>query len=406
MRTPYITLPAVAIAVMVALLVVARPAPTSADPALDAEEQAFITLINDYRAQNGRGPLAINPELQDAADWLSDDMGVIGYFSHTDSLGRSPSDRMDDFGYSYSTSKGENIAAGYTSAQLVFDGWRNSPAHDANMLSANYVVMGIARVYTPGSPYGWYWTNDFGGYDPPGPPQSTPSPTPPPSQTPAPTPTPSPVPTTMPSPTPSATPPPAPTATPTPTPPSTATPSPAPPPNDDDGDGFSNDLEAHVGTDPDAACGAVDTSAPTHPSLAWPGDLSTIAGAGRIEITDITSFLTPMRRLGTSPGDPNFDQRWDLYPGTGPFRNVINLLDLTTLIVLRPPMLDNQPAFNGPSICSEPPSDLIAASPPDSSRRHPRSRGPSGPLNRRFPYNAAHARTHPPQTPNGGPPPS
>ena len=218
MRTPYITLVAMALAVIVALLAAARPAPTSADPALDAEEQAFITLINDYRDQNGLGPLAINPELQDAADWLSNDMGVIGYFSHTDSLGRSPWDRMDDFGYSYSTSKGENIAAGYTSAQSVFDAWRNSPGHDANMLSSNYVVMGIARVYTSGSPYGWYWTNAFGGYDPPGPPQSTPSPTPPPPQTPAPTPTPSPAPTATPTPPPSPTFTPAQTVTPTATP--------------------------------------------------------------------------------------------------------------------------------------------------------------------------------------------
>jgi uncharacterized protein YkwD len=39
----------------------ARPAAqTSADPNLDTEEQAFVTLINNYRQANGLGPLAID----------------------------------------------------------------------------------------------------------------------------------------------------------------------------------------------------------------------------------------------------------------------------------------------------------------------------------------------------------
>jgi uncharacterized protein YkwD len=230
MRTSYISLPAtVALALLLAMVAVARPSPASADPALDSEEQAFITLINDYRAQNGRGPLTTTTSLQNAADWMSEDMGVNAYFSHTDSLGRSPWARMSDFGYSYNTSKGENIAAGYTSAQSVFDGWRNSTGHNANMLNSNYVVMGIARVYIAGSPYGWYWTNDFGGYDPPGPPQSTPTPTPSPtpSNTPPPTATPAPTPTASPSPAPTATRTPTPAPSPTHTPsPSTSTPAP------------------------------------------------------------------------------------------------------------------------------------------------------------------------------------
>ncbi|MFQ5516550.1 MAG: hypothetical protein ACE5E8_03165 [Acidimicrobiia bacterium] len=71
----------------------------------------------------------------------------------------------------------------------------------------------------------------------------------------------------------------------------------------------------------------------------------------RVEITDLTSFITPVRRLGTSPNDPGYDQRWDLHPGSGGFSSTINILDLTTLIVLRPPMFSGQPAFGGPT-CS------------------------------------------------------
>ncbi len=221
-----------AICTLIALAMSARA--TSADPQLDSEEQAFVTLINNYRAQNALGPLSIDWEMQASSDWMSNDMGVNAYFSHTDSLGRDPWTRMCDFGYCYNTWKGENIAAGYNTAQSVFTAWQNSPGHNANMLGANYTAMGISRVYTAGSPYGWYWTNDFGGVNsnatpppsatPTTSPTLTPSPTASPTHSPSPTPTRSPTPTPTPSPTPKPTPSPTPTPTPTrsPTPTSTA----------------------------------------------------------------------------------------------------------------------------------------------------------------------------------------
>jgi hypothetical protein len=57
---------------------------------------------------------------------------------------------------------GENIAVGCESAERCFELWRNSPAHNAAMLDGNYLVIGIARLYVPGSVHGWYWTTDFG----------------------------------------------------------------------------------------------------------------------------------------------------------------------------------------------------------------------------------------------------
>jgi uncharacterized protein YkwD len=61
---------------------------------------------------------------------------------------------MAAFGYNYNTWKGENLAAGVDSAQGAFDLWKNSPGHNANMLNANFKVVGIARP-TPGTLY-WY----------------------------------------------------------------------------------------------------------------------------------------------------------------------------------------------------------------------------------------------------------
>ncbi len=175
---------AAVIAVMVQITVSSGTSMASVQ--LDPEEQALMVLLNDYRAQNGLDPLSIDSSIQAAAEWMSTDMGENNYFSHTDLLGRQPWDRMCDFGYCYDTWKGENLGAGAASAQAVFDVWKNSPGHVPNMLSEDYLVMGIARVYTPGSAHGHYWTNVFGGYlaessPPPAPintPGATPSPAP------------------------------------------------------------------------------------------------------------------------------------------------------------------------------------------------------------------------------------
>lgn len=343
------------LAIALLLVLAAVPSPrTDAAVSLDADEQAFVQLINDYRQQNGRQPLTVIQTLQNAAEWMSQDMGEEAYFDHTDSLGRSPWTRMADFGYGYSTSKGENIAAGYTTAQSVFNGWKNSPGHNANMLNTNFRVMGIGRVYVSGSPYGYYWTNDFGGYVPPGPPESTPTPTsPPPTSTPAPSSTATPVPTAVPPPSATATP--TPPATPTPTPVATPIPPPSPTPGsvtDLDGDGFANGVETLLGTNPTDRCGEPDMSKPTQPSRSWPADLSTTNGIGWIDIADLQSFITPVRHLNTSPGDAGFDARWDIVPGSGIFQKQINIVDLMALVQLRPMMFSGEGAFNGQT-CSD-----------------------------------------------------
>jgi uncharacterized protein YkwD len=136
----------------------------AADATLDSEEQAFLALINDYRAQNGLPTLTPSYTLSLAAAWKSADLGSNAYFAHDD-LNRTWVQRVRDCGYSYNTYIGENIAAGASSARQVFNMWKNSPGHNANMLGASYRTIGIGRQYVAGSPYGWYWTTDFGGYD-------------------------------------------------------------------------------------------------------------------------------------------------------------------------------------------------------------------------------------------------
>jgi uncharacterized protein YkwD len=71
--------------------------------ALDGEEASFLTLINNYRAQNGLAPLTLSDQLNVVARWMANDMAANNYFSHTDSLGRDPFVRMDQLGYNYNT---------------------------------------------------------------------------------------------------------------------------------------------------------------------------------------------------------------------------------------------------------------------------------------------------------------
>lgn len=136
-----------------------------AQPGLDSEESAFLTLINLYRDRQGVGQLATAPTLVVAAKWMSADLATRvkapGDFSHLDSLGRDPFVRMCVFGYCLNTWKGENIAAGSATAAATFIQWRDSPGHNENMVRAEFKTIGIGRAQ--GGYYGWYWTTDFGG---------------------------------------------------------------------------------------------------------------------------------------------------------------------------------------------------------------------------------------------------
>jgi uncharacterized protein YkwD len=128
----------------------------------DSEESAFLQLINDYRAQNGLPALAFSQTLSVAADTLSIDMATKDFFSHTGSDGSSFSSRIAAAGYPDPGNSAENIFAGDSTAAGAFGWWKNSPGHNANMLSPTAKAIGISRVNNPNSTFQWYWTTDFG----------------------------------------------------------------------------------------------------------------------------------------------------------------------------------------------------------------------------------------------------
>jgi uncharacterized protein YkwD len=157
--------PSVLLAVTTGAVAIAPAATDAANAAnwLNAQEAAFLNRINTYRASKGRGKLVATRSLNAASYKHSLDMGRNEFFSHTGSNGSSPWQRMAAEGYTFNTAKAENIAAGYGTAQAVFNGWKNSSGHNKNMLNPNYKAIGIGRATVSGSPYTTYWTTDFGG---------------------------------------------------------------------------------------------------------------------------------------------------------------------------------------------------------------------------------------------------
>lgn len=123
----------------------------------DAQESQVFTLLNQVRAQNGRGALKCDPQASKVARGHSQDMCNRGYFSHTSLDGKAPWDRLKAGGVQFN-SAGENIAMGYSNPQAVHNGWMNSPGHRQNMLGSSWGRVGIGLVRCGGTPY---WTEVF-----------------------------------------------------------------------------------------------------------------------------------------------------------------------------------------------------------------------------------------------------
>ena len=137
-------------------------------------ETDFMTMLNAERASLGKSPLALNPSLTTAAYLHSKDMGDNNYFAHTSLDGRTFDQRIRNAGYTGYYSLGENIAYAYGSADAarVYDMWKNSAGHYANMMGDfNEAGLGVysVRGYT-------YYTLDLGKRSNPLPPPPSPPP--------------------------------------------------------------------------------------------------------------------------------------------------------------------------------------------------------------------------------------
>ena len=110
-----------------------------ADPAgaAPADEQIFVTRLNDLRASKGLPRLAVDARLTDVARLWSSRMASLGVLAHNPSLAsQAPGDWLK---------LGENVGYGSNVAS-IHDALVASPLHYANLIDPNFNAVGIGVV--------------------------------------------------------------------------------------------------------------------------------------------------------------------------------------------------------------------------------------------------------------------
>jgi uncharacterized protein YkwD len=145
--------------------------PGGQPPAWAALEQEVLVRVNARRARGAvcgsqsfgpALPLAAHGALQASARGHSRDMAAHDYFDHTSPDGRTMTVRIRAAGYQGRTI-GENIAAGSATAEGAVAQWVESPGHCANLMNREFRHLGVGYAYRPGTRFGHYWTQNFGG---------------------------------------------------------------------------------------------------------------------------------------------------------------------------------------------------------------------------------------------------
>ncbi|HLY07744.1 MAG TPA: CAP domain-containing protein [Planctomycetota bacterium] len=134
------------------------------DPGVTVFETELLRLVNDYRLKMGLSPLIPAPVLGDAARAHCRHMIDHRFFAHLSPEGLTPAERLTLANVDWN-SVGENIAAGYSTPQAVFDAWLASPEHRANMEAEGFTYAGAGYAEdadpTPEFPQVHYWSMAF-----------------------------------------------------------------------------------------------------------------------------------------------------------------------------------------------------------------------------------------------------
>ena len=129
-------------------------------PAINADEQQFVNLVNSARQSLGLQPLTINSKLSLAADshsyWQDSYYARTG-LSHTGCNNSTPWQRIADAAYSASA-LGEVTLVNSAGAngQTAFNMFKGSPPHWELLTSPNFTQIGVGES-------SWHWTGDLGG---------------------------------------------------------------------------------------------------------------------------------------------------------------------------------------------------------------------------------------------------
>lgn len=135
--------PAIAIrtALILAALLVVPPAQAQTATPITAE--SVLAEMNAWRSKSGLPPLRIDFRLRHAAEDRLAEMVELGYWGHVGPDGRPPFRWISRRGYRYARA-GENLAAGFETAEVMVASWMESPGHRKNVLGSDYVDVGVA----------------------------------------------------------------------------------------------------------------------------------------------------------------------------------------------------------------------------------------------------------------------
>ena len=120
----------------------------------------MLCMVNNLRQTEGLPALGYNSDLESVARSHSNDMASMDTLSHTGSDGTSPAQRIGSCGYDGNASA-ENVAYGSSDLNQIFNMWKASPGHLANMMDPTMTHFGFG--YSTGSDGNVYYTQDFGG---------------------------------------------------------------------------------------------------------------------------------------------------------------------------------------------------------------------------------------------------
>jgi uncharacterized protein YkwD len=122
----------------------------------DSNRASVLDLANRARSAAGCGPLSYNALLERSAQGHAEDMQRYNYMSHVSHDGRTFDQRIRAAGFEGGRI-GENVGAGFATADSVVDAWMHSPAHRENILDCRFNFLGVG--YALG---GGYWVQNFG----------------------------------------------------------------------------------------------------------------------------------------------------------------------------------------------------------------------------------------------------
>ncbi|MBO0346619.1 CAP domain-containing protein [Roseibium limicola] len=125
------------------------------DAVVDAPSAA--NMISHYRANNGLGPVRMDPALTRQAEAQARAMAQAGNVNASLNSGNRLQDLMAAIGQEAAPAS-NNVSGGYRTLAEAFSGWRESPKHNAVMLDKQANRFGLATAYAPSAKHKVFWS--------------------------------------------------------------------------------------------------------------------------------------------------------------------------------------------------------------------------------------------------------